>query len=69
MIKNLYTNGFLLIFKLYFHNIGGASCENHRPRMLQPYLDATFETGITSLNKPNTGSLFCSLRTDRCFFG
>jgi hypothetical protein len=29
MNKNLYTNGFFLIFKIYFHNISGAPFENH----------------------------------------
>jgi hypothetical protein len=29
MNKNLYTNGFLFIFKIYFHNIRGTPFENH----------------------------------------
>jgi hypothetical protein len=28
-IINLYTKGFLLIFKIYFHNIRGTPFENH----------------------------------------
>jgi hypothetical protein len=33
MNTNHCTNGFLLIFKIYFYNIRGAPFENHWPRV------------------------------------
>jgi hypothetical protein len=32
MNKNLYANGFLLIFKIYFHNIRGTPFEWGKPQ-------------------------------------
>jgi hypothetical protein len=33
-VINLYKNWFLLIFKIYFHNIRGTPFENHCPMVI-----------------------------------
>jgi hypothetical protein len=59
MNKNLYTNGMILIFKIYFHNIRGTQFENHcstssrlAPGFTQPPIQREQGALSTRLKRP-----------------